>query len=193
MSRRIIPAPPCSGDQLEEMAILFLSKVQPEALIKPERVDIELIFDVDVPDLLGISTRYLDLPERIYGETNARKKTSTVSKKLAEHSNKSERRFFRSTLGHEIGHCIKHVKELNTFASILGEEELIHYRADQSKVPLFRNPEWQAWRLGAALLMPREPFINAFNLHGKNIGILVDIFDVNPAFVKSRIKALKLK
>lgn len=193
MTRRIIPAFPCSGNQLEKIADHFLLKVQPEVLNKPRMVDIELIFDVDVPDLLGVSTSYFDLPEGVYGETNARKKTCIVSKKLAEYSTKSERRFFRSTLGHETAHCIKHVKELNTFASILGEEELIHYRANQSEVPLFRNPEWQAWRLGGALLMPRRPFINASIVHGGNIEILADIFDVNPAFVKVRKNALKLK
>lgn len=58
---------------------------------------------------------------------------------------------------------------------------------------MYRSPEWQAHRFASALLLPAKTFVKAYKKYRGNERILADIYEVNPAFVRSRIKALKLQ
>jgi Zn-dependent peptidase ImmA (M78 family) len=61
----------------------------------------------------------------------------------------------------------------------------------KTSVPLYRNPEWQAWRFAGALLMPEAPF-KVLMERGYTKGDLADHFQVNPSFVDTRMRALKM-
>jgi len=105
-------------------------------------------------------------------------------------------KFFRSTLAHETGHCIMHVPQLQrinrtqVFRQAKNEDSIKLYRKDN--IPLYCNPEWQAWRFAGALLMPEAPLRMMFNA-GASLSEMADNFEVNISFLKARLKALKIQ
>ncbi len=60
----------------------------------------------------------------------------------------------------------------------------------RSDIPAYRDPEWQAWEQAGALLMPK-PCIEKLMAEGASIYEISNIFNVNPTFVKGRMKKLK--
>lgn len=99
-------------------------------------------------------------------------------------------------MAHECGHCILHVPEVTDRKAALKfihDGDHVKLRLyHQSDIPTYENPEWQAWRFAGALLMPEETFSNAIKL-GYSDRAIARVFRVNPAFVASRAKALKLE
>ena len=62
----------------------------------------------------------------------------------------------------------------------------------EEEIPLYMNPEWQAWSFAGAILMPATEVQKSLT-KGYNISDLSERFRVNPAFVKSRLRKLKLR
>jgi len=188
---------PLSRKQIEEDARVFLKKFS-SALKYPSSVDVEKIYEIILPKIIdGLNTGYVDLSKigpNVMGYTDASKKVSYVDIKLYELSierpRSVEARRFRATVAHEIGHCFYHIHQLETFKSFSGNEDGVFLRAYRSEIPAYRDPEWQAWEYASALLMPSQHVFTLLS-QGKDIYELAEIFDVNPAFVKARIKKLK--
>ena len=66
---------------------------------------------------------------------------------------------------------------------------------ERSTMKVFEDPEWQAWRFAHAFCMPARTVIKAVNKWGtgpEGINALVETFDMNPAFVRTRLKMLKI-
>lgn len=196
MPRSIPLAAPRSGAQIDQHALEIIRKVQPEVLIKPEPFDIERFFDCYLEEMTGVEPDYLELNPGIQGYTDIDEMKTVISLELMEDETQNNRRYRRSTMGHEAGHVIQHVPEFRKTKALL---KFIHdaqhvrlrmYREEH--VPLYRNPEWQAWRFSGALLMPTPTFIAAIE-QGKTVLDLVEIFDVNPSFVETRLRSLKIE
>jgi len=195
MSKAIV-VPGRSKTDIEQSAIRMLSQFLPSAIKQPETVNIEYLFEIVIPEHYKIKTEYCDLSGlgyNVLGYTNAQLKKSFIDKSLSDYEDHSTRRLFRSTVAHEIKHCVKHVQILNYFKSICTDKDDDNlYRREKSTIKPYEDPEWQAWFFAGALLMPSHHILT-LHKRGCSVGEMADIFDVNPAFVSSRIRRLGLK
>lgn len=180
------------GRGIDHLAEGIVSKYQPNVLLGKGSFDIERFAEFDLEDY-GFSYHISDeLPHGIFGVTDCKSKEIWIN---AEISSLEHIRLFRSTAAHETGHSILHAPQilragrLHVFQQKKEDDSPRLYR--ESTVPIYKNPEWQAHRFAGALLMPSAPVINMVR-GGALVQDLVDHFDVHPAFVKSRLRALKL-
>jgi Zn-dependent peptidase ImmA (M78 family) len=154
--------------------------------------DIERFFECDLEPLTGVRTDYRELAPGIHGYTDIDKMESVIALHLMEDD--SQIRFRRSTIAHEAGHVVQHVaefrrrKEALRFVHNADQAGLKMYR--ERDIPLYRNPEWQAWRFAKGLLMP-APSVRLATKLGYTWQDIPEIFDVNPAFAFSRLRELK--
>lgn len=194
MSRRIVIANPRSGRQLDTMALEIVKSFQPDILAEPAAFDIERFFDCALEAITEIKTDYRPLPDGIYGYTDSETMESVISTELME--DPAQLFFARSTMSHEAGHAIIHVPEFRLKKAILTSIHNAQHGAAlrlhrESDVPIFKNPEWQAWRFAGALLMPAVAIREAIR-RGNGLRELARLFQVNPAFVETRLRALKI-
>ncbi|WP_027714915.1 ImmA/IrrE family metallo-endopeptidase [Desulfuromonas sp. TF] len=180
-----------SGAQIEQIAGGIIKAIQPKVFTGSENFDIEHFVDVRLEDLTGIQPDYSRLPPEIYGYTDPEQQKMVIQADLAEDDDSE--RFLRSTLAHETGHCILHVPILRQAQKyhIFKQEKGAHLYRKESGLPLYQNPEWQAWRFAGALLMPKDLVVQMLK-EGLSERGLANKFNVNPAFVRYRLKSLKL-
>jgi Zn-dependent peptidase ImmA (M78 family) len=193
LSRKIPSTRSRSGNEIEEIALNIIKKFQPEILDRAAPFDIEMFFECDLEQICGVEPDYRELPTGIYGYTDSEAMESVISSELMD--DWVEKRFCRSTIAHETGHALIHVPEFKLKKAMLkslqhkDDVSLRLYR--DSEVPVYKNPEWQAWRFAGALLMP-APVIKAAINDGLDVRQLAELFQVNGAFVRSRLRALKM-
>ncbi len=193
---KVPKVPPLSKEKIELRAEMLLKRFDPDGLSGKRDVDIERIFEMDIetlPDLRGLKTGAWDLsawgcPAGTFGCTDAAEKVSWIDNEVYKQTGTVGRRFLRSTMGHETGHCILHVPSLQLFKSLFNHGPL--YRPRQA-LKAYEDPEWQAFGFSGALLMPRGVAKKMFQA-GASLEHMADFFDVNPAFVRSRMKFLGL-
>lgn len=193
MSRRIVPAKPRKKVDIDRLALSIVRDIQPSALISAERFDIERFFDCHLEDRTGVKTDYRKLEEGIYGYTDSDRMECVISSDLAD--DRWSEYFYRSTMAHEVGHALMHVRDYRLKRKILRSihrknHQLRVYR--EKEIKIYMNPEWQAWRFAGTLLMPERTF-KAACLTGNSEHELSEIFGVNPAFIRSRKKALNMR
>ncbi|MBK5275280.1 MAG: hypothetical protein JJE30_09555 [Desulfuromonadales bacterium] len=88
-----------------------------------------------------------------------------------------------------------HVPQLRTinrkqvFRQAKGDDSIHLYRKDN--IPIYCNPEWQAWRFAGALLMPVKP-LRMMLMDEVSQFDMAEYFAVNISFLKVRLKALKI-
>ena len=194
MSNHQFSFSPMSGKQIDQLATAYISYSQPEILKKPAPFDVHRFVDTELEDLTGVMPVYTrDLPPEIYGLTDSAENRLEIQESLAE--DPYQEKFFRSTLAHESGHCIIHVPQLrkiNRVQVFRQEKEgggIQLYRKDD--IPLYCNPEWQAFRFGGALLVPEGP-LRMMLADGANYSEIANMFNIHLPFLRSRMKALKL-
>lgn len=195
MTRKLVAASPRSGVEIDGIAMSIVKKFQPEALKEPMPFDIERFFECEMEKITGVKSDYKKLPPEIYGYTDSRAMESVISSDLMDDS--FQVLFARSTMSHETGHCLIHVPEFRRKRAILKSihddchsDALRMYR--ETEIPVYMNPEWQAWRFAGALLMPRSAIEIGIN-RGGAVQDLSRWFQVNPAFIRTRLKALKIE
>jgi hypothetical protein len=188
-------AAPMSGAEIEALAQKIINRYQPEIVGRIKTFDIERFFELDLEPLTGVRTDYRELPYGIHGFTDIDAREVVIDLKLVEDPFKY--RFFRSTTSHESAHAILHVDQFRKQkAKLRFVHDKEHYNPKltlyhQERIPAYQNPEWQAWRLGKALLMPVSNVRRALAGGLKRLD-LAEAFDVNPAFVDSRLRDLKI-
>lgn len=184
-----------SGRDIDQIALGLIRRYHPEILRTGHAFDVHRFFDTKLEDLTQVTPIYSnELPYEIHGMTDSANKQVIIQEDLA--NDVFSKKFFRSTLAHESGHCIMHVPQLQrinrnqVFKQGKKEDSIKLYRKDN--IPLYCNPEWQAWRFAGALLMPETPLRMMLN---DNAGLseMADSFDVNISFLKARLKALKIQ
>lgn len=194
MSHKVVKVKGRSGIEIDNMALHIIRVLQPEILTRLQPFDIERFFECDMPQIFDVTTEYRELNPGIHGYTDSDLRECVISKFLVE--DQTQEHFRNATIAHECGHCILHLPEVTDRKA---ELKFIHdadhvrlrlYRQDE--IPTYQNPEWQAWRFAGALLMPTQTFSEAIR-RGYSDREISRIFHVNPAFVSSRAKALKLE
>ncbi|ANA41725.1 hypothetical protein A2G06_16400 (plasmid) [Geobacter anodireducens] len=185
---------PMSGKKIDQLATAYISFYQPEILKKPAPFDVHRFVDTKLEDLTGVVPVYSrELPPEIYGLTDSSENRLEIQEALAE--DPFQEKFFRSTLAHESGHCIIHVPQLRKInrgqVFRQGKEEggVQLYRKDD--IPLYCNPEWQAFRFAGALLVPEGP-LRMMLADGASNFEIANTFNIHQPFLRSRMKALKL-
>ncbi len=194
MARCVVRASPTSGNQLDQHALGVVRRYQPSVLDEPSPFDIERFFENDLHSMTGVNFDYLPLRYDILGYTDSDEMVSVVSASLAEDA--ANLNLFRATIAHEVGHAILHVSQFRRrkqVAKFVDNDEmdvgLRMYREDQ--IPLYENPEWQAWRFAKALLMPFSTVFRAYHL-SYSVEDMSSAFGVSVKFARSRLKDLKL-
>jgi hypothetical protein len=195
MNRKVVIANPRSGAQLDLEMQNIVREFQPEVLSRPMPLDIERFFEFRLVEVTGVNSAYRELPLGVDGYTDSDVMESVVSSELIDTDDLVTRRRGRSTIAHECVHAIVHVPEFRAKKARLRSlhekknDNLRFFRQEQ--VETYMNPEWQAWRGAKGLLMPISSVFQAVN-KGHRLTELAEIYDVNPAFVKSRVKELGL-
>lgn len=194
MARSVVRANPTSGNKLDVQALNIVRRYQPSVLDDPSPFDIERFFENELESIAGVHFDYLPLRYDILGYTDSDAMVSVVSSSLAEDG--SNMNLFRATVAHEVGHAILHVsqfrqrKQRQRFVdNDEGDVGLRLYREDD--IPLYENPEWQAWRFAKALLMPVPMVYRAYQL-AYSLEDIGAAFGVSAKFARSRLKELKL-
>ncbi|MXZ08282.1 MAG: ImmA/IrrE family metallo-endopeptidase [Gemmatimonadetes bacterium] len=191
--RKLVPARARSGQEIDKIAQRVLGYCQPAAIKKPQVVDVEAIFEFLLPKL-GIESDYQPLENRgIQGYTDSENKVCVVSAELADDPTAAS--YYRSTMAHEIGHAILHIPEFRRrrqkIISEQAKKDGILHRLPDTEIPIYRNPEWQAHRFAGGLLMPEAAVKKAIAMY-RSHEILSIVFEVTPAFVRARLKGLKM-
>ncbi len=196
MSVSELAFPAMRGSRIDNLALDLIRTIQPDVLAGKCFFDVERFVDVHLEEMTGITPDYRrGLPDGIYGYTHTAENSMVINSDLLENPFGDNERFYRSTVAHEVGHCILHVpilrrqKRDKIFTENKKEEKVALYR--KTHFPLYQNPEWQAWRFAGALLMP-EVVIRSLRGQGASIQEVATHFNVNGSFVESRMKALKM-
>lgn len=194
MSRRVLLAEPTSGAKLDKFAFDLVKAYQPHVLQDIQSFDIETFFECHLEHLTGVTTGYKELSYNIHGYTDIEALECMVASVLVDDPTKIQ--FLRSTQSHESAHSLLHVKQFKqkkAFLRFIHDKDHANLRLHREEsVPLYCNPEWQAWRLGSALLMPTPMIRKAVN-EGYSIVDLSEVFNVSAAFVVSRLRGLKIE
>ncbi|WP_441279828.1 ImmA/IrrE family metallo-endopeptidase [Bradyrhizobium sp. 63_E2_N1_3] len=174
MSDIIFEAPPRSGDNIEDLADAVRQAfglldvpyfpVVPFVELGIQHLNPGIMFDVVEGDLLGARM----------GAVNPLTGQFMVREDIYDAAVQGQPRH-RFTVAHEAGHAMMHVGTLNRMPASVG------------KVPAFRDPEWQANRFAAALLMPRHLVRQC-----TSVAEIMQRFGVSRECAEFRIKTLKL-
>lgn len=193
MSRRVLLAEPTSGAKLDKLALELVRAVQPHVLSEIQPFDIETFFECHVEHLTGVTTGYKELNFNVHGYTDIETLECMVASDLVDDPTKIQ--FLRSTQSHESAHSLLHVKQFRqkkAYLRFIHDKDHANLRLHREEnVPTYCNPEWQAWRLGSALLMPTPMIYKAVN-EGFSVAKLSEAFDVSAPFVESRLRGLRI-
>lgn len=192
-NKMIVAAKPRRGLDIDVSANRINKQFQPDTLKRPIPFDVEAFFEFDLKSISGVKSDYGLLPFGIHGITDSERMECIISSSLMDDPSKIK--FARSTIAHEIAHVLTHVPEFRKKRAIL---KSIHDNKHTSlslhreeAVKLYMNPEWQAWRYAGALLMPEATFKEVV-MDGANEWEVGEIFQVNPSFVRTRARSLKI-
>ncbi len=188
----MIKFPARNKRDIDNVASVIVRIVQPRILKGKEPLDVFRLIEI-IEDDFQIDFDFTGtLPYGIDGCTSIDDNTVYINSELAEWY--SNARYLNSTVTHEIGHVVIHVPYLRTiqktmtFSQRKQEAHSINLYRD-IKVPLWENPEWQAWHFAGALLMPAQVVTELID-KGITLKQLADHFNVNQPFLKSRLKKL---
>lgn len=184
-SRATFAAHPRSLLDLEVLAERYLERMYPQNLEVPTRLDVIGMMD-KLEDhfgiIFGVSETELDNGEE--GHTDPFKKQILVATHVYEGLKLGDGRA-RQTACHEVGH-IQHIRQIR---KILRDGRPQLARQVNVVVPVYQDPEWQAHRVGSALLMPRTTVPAIYRQGG--IAAVTDFFQVSISNAQSRIKVLQ--
>lgn len=195
MAQRVPVASPLKGADIDKQTTEIVRGFQPEALVRPQAFRIEEFFECRLEESFGVTYDYRELTPGIHGLTDIEKRECVVSLDLLKSTSPGQRRYYRSTTAHETGHGALHVEQFRRNKRILrfihDNDHLSLRLHRQEHIPVFQNPEWQAWRFAKGLLMPQSAVIIGIEAD-LSIRDLAETFDVNSKFVESRLRELKL-
>lgn len=185
---------PMGRKTIEAEIMNLLRRFQPEVLKGKCPFDVEAFAEFELEDLTGVQFDITsDLPPEIHGLTDPSQNKLWIHADLAD--NPRSLKFYRSTLAHEIGHALYHVKPIQRagkrqrFAQ--GKQKSGTELCREMDIPAYRHPEWQAWEVAGSLLMPKC-VVEALLHEGANIEDLAHHFEVHRPFAHKRLKSLKI-
>ncbi len=194
MGKKVLVATPRSGHEIDQMALKIVADYQPKMLTELQQFDVKRFFECELEALTSIKFDYQILQNSVHGVTDIERMECVVCSTLLD--NPSQIKFLRSTIAHELGHCFLHVPEFRRRKQLAkfinNDENATLQRRSEDNIPLYVNPEWQAFRFGGALLIPRPSLELALKRGINDENDLCEIFNVHLPFMQSRRRALKI-
>jgi hypothetical protein len=185
----VIAMPPLSLKYLETLGETVVSTFQPEALSTPQPIKVREWIDQLLPrfGIHVMPASYEELGERVAVTYAAGESESEilVSPWIYDNLADEERpHFARSTVIHELAHAILHVPLLRGRSAVSHE---ISERLDRRRLAEANDPEWQAWVLAGAILMPSRTIAM---LPDRSPRSVADAFFVSQKFAEVRLERL---
>ena len=187
----VIAMPPLSLACLELLGETVVGTFQPEALATPQPIRVREWMD-DLLPRFGIHVMpasYEELGDHVAVTYAAGESESEilVSPWIYDNLHDEERpHFARATVIHELAHAILHVPMLRTRASAPGAAPA-NIRVERKRLREESDPEWQAWALAGAILMPRRTIAM---LQQPSRGAVANAFFVSEKFASVRLERL---
>lgn len=195
MAHSVTLVRPRSAREIDDLALGLITTFQPTALKLVSKFDMERFFDCELESLTRVEPIYQSLGQGLEGYTDSAEMQCVIGTELIDNSaSDMGRRRLRATLAHETGHCFLHVedaRQAQTKLKFLHDESASLALHRQEDLRAYENPEWQAWRFAGALLMP-ECCVRLAVDNNWSVQMMSRGFDVNPAFIKVRLAALKI-
>ncbi|MGO9454598.1 MAG: ImmA/IrrE family metallo-endopeptidase [Candidatus Binataceae bacterium] len=187
----VIAMPPLSLACLEILGETVVRQFQPAALAAPEPIRVREWIDRLLPPF-GIHVMPAsdeELGDRVAATYAAGDSESEilVSPWIFDNLADEERpHFARATVIHELAHAILHVPLLRGRWTV-SPRSSPPPRVERSGIPESSDPEWQAWALAGAILMPRRTIVM---LPDTSLGSVADAFFVSEIFASIRLERL---
>jgi hypothetical protein len=188
----VIEMPPLALEYLEDLGETTVAMLQPAALSAPQPIQVRDWIDRVLP-AFGIHVMpasYEELGDRVAATYPVGDWESEIllSPWIFENLADEERpHFARSTAIHELAHAILHVPLVRR-RSMLSRDTSVCRRVERGQLPQASDPEWQAWALAGAILMPRRCVAM---LSDRSPRSLSDAFFVSEKFAAVRLERLE--
>ena len=187
----VIAMPPLSLACLELLGETVVGTFQPEALAAPQPIRVREWMD-DLLPRFGVHVMpasYEELGDHVavtYAAGDAESEI-LVSPWIYDNLHDEERpHFARATVIHELAHAILHVPMLRTRAGAPSADPA-NVRVERKRLREESDPEWQAWALAGAILMPRRTIQM---LSEPSRSAVADAFFVSEKFASVRLERL---
>lgn len=192
MSRDSVPlVKPQSKADLRHKAVWLLSRYFPDCLKTPQAIPIDNLVQFKLPNDFNVDFSVAPLPHPaeavVIPKTNDAPAQLIMAPDVFEGMLSGDGRA-RFTGAHEFLHAAHHARQLST--QLVDGKHSGLYR--KSSIPAYANPEWQANRFAAELLMPDEMVRIAFEECGGRPWKLAELFGVSPRAMSIRLEQLGL-
>lgn len=194
LEEEVPPVNPLSMAAIEELGRCFLEQLAPEALTKPQPLDVLDLVDRRLPEF-GIhvypATR-AEIGNRD-GATDPKGNTEITILLAEDVWNMLDQpapkcHYAKSTVSHEIGHALLHVPILRR--RLLLDNVLA--RTQRANLRAYEDPEWQAWAFAGSILIPSATLRMLLAHHNHLTPALISgTYAVSTDLAQSHLRRLK--
>lgn len=191
----VVAMPPIRMATIEMLAETFLAGYAPEVLERPAALDVKVLIETKFQEdgIHVVPASYEELGDR-HGATDPTGKRE-INILLSEQLwndlffQGHRERMARSTVMHEFSHALLHVQIMRRRLTTAGRQHLLSRQA-RGTLPAYCDPEWQAWALCGALMMPKRTLLM---IADRPLAEIAAIYQVSEPFVTQRAKRLRLQ
>ncbi|HEY6419354.1 MAG TPA: ImmA/IrrE family metallo-endopeptidase [Candidatus Binataceae bacterium] len=192
LGEMVVAMPPMSMRCLETLAEAVVRQFQPSALLTPEPIALADWVDRLLPPFgVHVSPAHSEeLDGRVaatYPSGDAESEILVLEYIWHEIANDPRAYFSKATVMHEIAHAILHVPVLRQM-SRAPESEFALAPVHRAAIPAYADPEWQAWTLAGAIMMPR---LTLAMLDDRSSAAVGAAYQVSEKFAAVRLKRLQ--
>lgn len=195
LDEEVPPVNPLSMTIIEEIARCFLSQFSPDALIKPQPLDIVDLVENKLPDygihVTPASREELGDRAGVTDPSGNEEINILVSEEIWDSLFESvpTNYFSKTTICHELGHAILHVPVLRR--RLLHEKVLSFVK--RRNIRAYEDPEWQAWAFAGSILMPSVTLrmLQSASDSETFIETVHETYEISYQMTRSHLKRLK--
>jgi hypothetical protein len=194
LDEQVVAMPPVSMATIEMLAETILVDYAPEVLDRPTALDVKALIETKFQEhgIHVAPASYAELADR-HGATDP-KGQGEINILLSEQLwndlffHGSGERMARSTVIHEFCHALLHVPIMRRRLTTANKQHLLARQA-RGTLPAYCDPEWQAWALCGALMMPTRTLRT---VTGRPLAEIAAIYQVSERFVTNHARRLRL-
>lgn len=196
LDEQVVAMPPIGMAALGLLGEAFLRQMAPDTLKNPGALDVRALVEITLPEV-GIHVAPAsseELGDR-HGATDPSGQgeinillSEELWNDLMYHGTRE--RMARSTVIHEVCHALLHVPIVRRRLNSADPERLLLARQTRGSLPAYRDPEWQAWALCGAIMMPVKTMKLVLHRSPREIATL---YGVNEVFLRKHAKRTGLQ